>query len=279
MNVVNTNRYRQPVKKPRISSRLWVLLGILLILGLVEIGIIFWKLADKQQVGSNRNTSSTAPPNSQEASFDKTKYSISEADSIWAVVNKGRTLPPSYIPSNLVTPDVELRYSAGGGEMRLRPDAARALKELFMAAAKEKIFLRLSSGYRSYLMQNSIYAREVKTYGQTQADRQSARPGHSEHQTGLAADLAPAEGRCEIADCFANTAEGKWLAANSYIYGFILRYASNKEAVTGYRYEPWHFRYVGKELAIALNKNSQIIEQFFDLQSYAAYPSEIYKLR
>ena len=149
---------------------------------------------------------------------------------------------------------------------------------MFAAAAKEGIFLRLSSGFRYYGSQSAIYAREVKTYGQVQADRQSARPGHSEHQTGLAADLAPSDGRCEIADCFADTDEAKWLAKNAHKYGFILRYPKDKENSTGYRYEPWHFRFVGKELAAQINQSGQTLEQFFDLPAYTTYPSSAYLL-
>lgn len=263
----------------RVSRRLWALFAALLIIGLVEMAVILRHL-DRVEQNTGRPSSPTAPissPNMPQ-SFNKSKYSLSHAASLWVVVNKGRTLSSGYIPASLTIPDVKLRYS-GGSEMRLREDTARALERLFAAAANDKVPMRLASGYRSHALQSTIYAREVKTYGQTQADRQSARPGHSEHQTGLAADLAPADGRCEIADCFANTTEGRWLEANSYKYGFIVRYPQSKETLTGYRYEPWHFRYVGEELAAALADSGLTLEQFFDLPVYSAYPREIYELR
>jgi D-alanyl-D-alanine carboxypeptidase len=124
----------------------------------------------------------------------------------------------------------------------------------------------LSSGYRSYDYQVGLYNGYVKSQGQATADTQSARPGYSEHQTGLAVDIEPASKKCELDACFADTPEGKWLVANAYKYGFILRYTQDKTAVTGYAYEPWHFRYVGTPLATEMhNQNVATLEEFFNL--------------
>lgn len=274
------SRYGQRNSRTRrLPTKILLIFFILLLIGFIEIAAIWWKLDDREgvQPGNLRNSTSKTDRSSVK-SFDKAKYPINEASSVWAIVNKGRMLPSNYLPE-LAVPDVLLRFSASSGEMRLRTDAALALEQLFTAAAKDKIYLRLASGYRSYSMQSSIYSREVRTYGQTQADRQSARPGHSEHQTGLAADLEPSDRRCEIADCFADTAEGKWLAANAYQHGFILRYPDGKENFTGYRYEPWHFRFVGAELAAEITTTGQTLEEFFGLESFTSYPIKIYQLR
>ncbi|MBI4033828.1 M15 family metallopeptidase [Candidatus Saccharibacteria bacterium] len=257
------------------NKKLFLLFGILLLIGLVELGAILWRL-DSEETAKISN-SSAGSSQSAAAKFDKTAYSVNEFSSLWAVVNKGRALPSEYVPT-LTVPDVPLRFSAKSDEMHLRSDAAAALEQLFTAAAKDKLFLRLASGYRSYGSQSAIYAREVRTYGQAQADRQSARPGHSEHQTGLAADLEPSDRRCEIADCFADTAEGKWLAAQAHKFGFVLRYPSGEESITGYRYEPWHFRFVGKGLAAEINKTGQTLERFFGLPFYSSYPAQNYNL-
>lgn len=272
------NSYRQKNTKPRaVPKKLLILFAVLLVIGLAEFTAILWKLT-KDETATNKANNPSGSSQSAVESFNKNKYSVSKASSPWVVVNKGRILPAGYVP-DLTTPDVALRYSSSSSEMKLRADAAKALEQLFAAAAKDKIYLRLSSGYRSYYAQSSIYAREVRTYGQAQADRQSARAGHSEHQTGLAPDLAPKDGRCEIADCFADTAEGKWLAKNAYKYGFVLRYPKGKESETGYRYEAWHFRYVGKALAAEINRTGQTLERFFGLSTYTSYPAKAYRLR
>ena len=105
------------------------------------------------------------------------------------------------------------------------------------------------------------YSNYVKTYGQAAADTFSAKPGHSEHQTGLAVDLTTADQYCRLERCFGDTAAGKWLAANTPAYGFILRYPDGKEAATGYTYEPWHFRYVGPEFAKALVESGLTLDE------------------
>jgi D-alanyl-D-alanine carboxypeptidase len=123
--------------------------------------------------------------------------------------------------------------------------------------------LYISSGYRSYSYQENLYNNYVYQDGKEAADTYSARPGHSEHQTGLAFDLNT------IDDSFAYTDEGKWVAQNCYKYGLILRYPEGKEKQTGYKYESWHLRYVGKELAEKLYNNGNWItlEENFNLTS------------
>lgn len=205
--------------------------------------------------------------------FDKTKLSLTDPNSLWVVASKPRALNPiNYAPADLVTPKVALRGSAAFEEMKLRAEAAGALEAMVTGGTAAGVNLKLASGYRSYKTQVSVYNNEVRQYGQKVADTQSARPGHSEHQTGLAADLQDAAGRCVVADCFKDLSEGKWVAEHAWEYGFIVRYTPGKEVITGYRYEPWHLRYVGKELAAELHKTSvQTLEEFFGIVEKLPY--------
>lgn len=198
------------------------------------------------------------------AGFNKTLYSLTEPSSLWVIVNKPHPLQPiDYMPSDLVVPNVPLRVP-GNESMQMRKTAAQALETMFAAAKTENLQLQLSSGYRSYTYQQGTYSSYVKQSGQAYADSISARPGHSEHQTGLAADIEPVSRKCEIVDCFADTPEGKWLAANAYKYGFIMRYPADKVSVTGYDYEPWHFRYVGTYLSGKMHSQGvETLEEFF----------------
>ena len=214
-----------------------------------------------------------------QSSFNKKQYSINDPSSLWVIVNKGRVLPSAYVPSNLVTPDVPLRLSASSSEMHVRADTAQALQAMFTAASSQGIKLMLASGYRSYTEQVGLYNGYVAGQGQAAADLSSARPGHSEHQTGLAADVEPASRTCEVEQCFDATPEGQWLAANTHKYGFIIRYQKGQESLTGYEYEPWHIRYVGIALAAQIKASGQTLEQFFDLPAYADYSANSYQLK
>jgi len=172
--------------------------------------------------------------------------SISTSTSPWVLVNKKRPLPIGYVPSSLRLPAVP---SANGQPMR--SDAATALERMVAAAKSAGAGqLGLLSGYRSASTQALIYNRIVASHGQAYADSYVARPGHSEHQTGLAADLYPiGTPGCSTTTCLGSTPQGRWLAANSWRYGFILRYEVGQTAVTGYSPEIWHYRWVGTSLA------------------------------
>lgn len=230
--------------------------------------VVFYAWPNKALTPVNGTTTKKSLP----SSFNKHQYSLTKADSVWVVVNKKHPLMPiNYAPIDLITPDVPLRVP-GNESMRMRAEAAHHLEQMFADAKSNGLSLMLSSGYRSYSYQISLYNGYVRSEGQTLADQQSARPGYSEHQTGLAADIEPTSRNCELNDCFASTSEGKWLAANSYKYGFILRYAKDKVAITGYEYEPWHFRYVGKALALQMhNQNIKTLEEFFGISGGTGY--------
>lgn len=227
-----------------------------------------------QNTAGTSQTSNAAGSTSTAAGFNKNLYPLDQASSLWVVVNKGRILPSSYVPADLVAPNVPLRLGSTNSEMRVRADVAAGMEKMFAAAKLDGINLMLASGYRSYTNQSATYFGFVSSSGVAQADTFSARPGHSEHQTGLAADIEPTSRTCELDQCFANTPEGKWLAANSYKFGFIIRYEQTTQGLTGYEYEPWHIRYVGNALAQQIYQTGQTLEQFFGLPIYTAYPSQ-----
>jgi D-alanyl-D-alanine carboxypeptidase len=242
--------------------------GVLVIVGFSAFLILFAKSAsapsDSKQPESKPETADTTE---NTTSFDKQANPIDQPDSIWWIVSKVRPISPaSYAPSDLVVPNVLLRSGSGGSEMRLRQQPATALEKMIAAAKLENINLMLVSGFRSYTTQVSVYNGWVQKYGQSGADKISARPGTSEHQTGLAADLGAVSRLCELEACFGNLSEGKWLATNAHKYGFIVRYSEGKESITGYDYEPWHMRFVGKELSQEMNtQNNNTLEEFFGI--------------
>ena len=170
------------------------------------------------------------------------------ASSLTVLVNKRNPLNPiGYVP-----PLVSLSSVGVGGGQSMRPEAAWAMVGLVSLARQNGIELQVASGYRSYQTQQSLFASYVSRYGRASAETFSARAGYSEHQTGLAADVwAPAEG-CRVQQCFANTRAGRFVAENAWRYGFIVRYPSGYQSVTGYIFEPWHLRYVGTAVSQAM---------------------------
>jgi D-alanyl-D-alanine carboxypeptidase len=196
-------------------------------------------------------------------SAEQERY-ITSASSDGVLVNKHRKLQPStYTPAKLFTPAVPLRLDAEDEEMKVTPATAKALEALFADAGQQSVSLMFSSGFRSYESQQKLYEYYISIQGKAEADKQSARPGYSEHQTGLGVDIAPADGTCNAQPCFAALPEGRWLAANAHKYGFIIRYPDGKSKITGYIYEPWHLRYVGSELAATLYTSGLTLEEHF----------------
>lgn len=238
-----------------------------LVAAIALVGLFVWQ---KQQAPHDAAKSRVTPSTQ---SINNHQYSLTDPSSIWVVVNKQRPLNPiSYEPADLVTPNVPLRTSRSNDEMKMRSVAASALEQMVARARQDGINLMIASGYRSYSLQTSVYNSYVHEQGRAVADSQSAHPGYSEHQTGLAVDLEPTSRTCEVDACFANTPEGKWLATNSYIYGFILRYPQGLENIVGYAYEPWHFRYIGVPAATEMHtKGVATLEQFFDLGAAPDY--------
>ena len=206
---------------------------------------------------------SVAPTAAGSKAFDKKAKSLTNPKSAWVVVNKQRPLKPkSYAPTDLVTVPV-----AHVNPPKLRKSASAAVVAMFAAFTKETgLKMQSQSAYRSYSSQKSVYAGWVKKLGQKGADKTSARPGFSEHQTGLAIDISAKPAKCTLKACFADTKQGKWLAKNAWKYGFILRYPKWLTKTTGYEFEPWHYRFVGKGLSKEMHRTGEkTLESFFDL--------------
>ena len=177
-------------------------------------------------------------------------FTIEQKDGIYyiggiLIANKSYSLPKDYNPGGLLN-----EFSTNFNKMK-------------SAASKEGVKLEVISGFRSYTKQTNTYNRYVSQDGKAKADTYSARPGHSEHQTGLAADIN------SLSQSWGDTKEGKWLNDNCSKYGFIIRYVKGKDNITGYMYEPWHIRYVGVELATKLYNNGSWItlEEYLGIDS------------
>ena len=179
------------------------------------------------------------------------KVAIGDPNNILVVVNKKRPLPDGYAPTDLMGP--------------LRSEAKKNLDSLISGANSSNVNLKIISGYRSQSSQATLYNSYVKRDGQAAADMYSARPGYSEHQTGLAIDLGNTNGSCDLEVCFENTTGGLWIKANVQNYGFIVRYPNGKTDITGYQYEPWHLRYVGIETAKAIYASGKTFEEYSGL--------------
>ncbi len=179
------------------------------------------------------------------------------------LVNRKYLLPASYVPANLVEPKVRFNFSYSSDKRKLRKVAADALERLFAAGEKENVILYGISGYRSYARQKQIYDRNVATRGVEATNAVSAKPGSSEHQTGLTIDVSAQSVAYRLDQSFGDTKEGKWLAKHAHLYGYIIRYPYGKAKVTGYSYEPWHIRFVGKTVATYLYENNLTMEEYY----------------
>lgn len=190
---------------------------------------------------SSKSTSSKTPSSNSEPAQSGLKY----VDGI-LIVNKTYSVPKNY----------------GNG---LTAETSAAFRELQAAAKKDGLNLWIASGYRSYSRQQTLYTNYCNQSGKAAADRFSARPGNSEHQTGLAIDVN------NPSSSFEGTPEAIWLEKNCTQFGFIIRYGKGKEASTGFKYEPWHIRYVGKDLAKKITASGKSIEEYYGLTS--VYPN------
>lgn len=202
-------------------------------------------------------TAARAPHRSEAevTAFDLTAHSTTDPASIWVVVNKAHPITPrSFRPEIALVRGYQVAEAAAAPLARLLDDADQ-----------EGLGFKIASAFRSHDYQRSVYAGVVASRGAAAADRVSARPGFSEHQTGLAVDLVtPLDPSCDFDPCFARTPGGRWLAEHAWKYGFLIRYAAGKEAITGYDPEPWHLRYVGKALAAEMRAAGvATLEEFF----------------
>lgn len=269
--------------------RVWQVAALTLGVGLL-VGVTFWWAGNHNNTDRSVDTASPvesvlaspsqipqvsapavtaqAPVALPSSGFDTERYSLEDADSPWVVVNKHRPLEPTdYAPGDLVTAS-GVRFADGG---TMRREAADALSDMESAASSDGLDFQVSSAYRGFARQSDIYHTHVNKLGKAKADRLSARPGYSEHQTGWSADLYDSSA-CRLKSCFGDSAAGQWVAAHGAEYGFIIRYPEGKSSVTGYEYEPWHVRYVGEGLAMQMReRNVATLEEFFGLPAAPTY--------
>ncbi len=181
------------------------------------------------------------------------------------LVNKTNKAPA--VPPTLVLPDVPPTTEAKAGNIYMQPAAADALEDLFEAAKADDIVLYATSGFRSYSTQKAIFDRKLKKMSEKSANASVAKPGYSEHQTGLAMDV---EGHSSLGsglvDDFGETPEGIWLAQHAHEFGYIIRYPKGKTEITGYIYEPWHIRYVGQAAAQEIYELDITFEEYIVLK-------------
>lgn len=268
-------RHRGPTKQQIRNRRIAVAIVTVLFAGLV-VGAFFLfaprggtpAAGPSESPSPSRTPSPSATP-TPTPTFPFSDHSTDDPNSIWVVVNKTRPLDPAdYAPPDLVALNI-----TGGGQ--LRSEAAAAMQQLLSAFTGETgLSMQSLSTYRSYARQVDVYNGWVSSLGQAGADQTSARPGYSEHQTGLAMDLGAVPNTCALDQCFANTPQGQWLAANSWKYGFIIRYPDGQTPITGYEYEPWHVRYIGVEAATEMHDTGvATLEEFFGFPAAPDYPA------
>lgn len=214
-------------------------------------------LVNKGKTSNTKTSTTNVTTKTNDATVSSTQ-GLKIVDGI-LIVNKSYPLPKDYVPTNTYKDATGLNYCT----TCIDKEAYEKYKEMKADATALGLNIWIQSGYRSYNLQESLYNKYVDRDGKVAADTYSARPGYSEHQSGLAFDLN------SISDDFQYTEEGKWVNNNCYKYGYILRYPKGKENITGYKYESWHLRYVGVELASKLYNNGDWItlEEHFNLTS------------
>lgn len=176
------------------------------------------------------------------------------------LVNKGHSISADYEPKDLVMGSP--RVKGANRYQKVRKVVASAFSKLSAAASKKGYTIKLTSGYRPYAYQKQLFEKYVNKDGRYSAEQYSAEPGHSEHQTGLCADVSSPSVNYNLVQAYGTTEEGKWLEKNAHKFGFIIRFPKGKEDITGYDYEPWHIRYVGKDAAKEIKKQNLTLEEY-----------------
>ncbi len=180
---------------------------------------------------------------------------IKNPNNYLVLVNKKNKLPKSYKPSDLET----LNLNCSLKNVQLRKEAKLNFEKMCLDMEKLNLKIIAVSGYRSYKYQKNLYSKNLKT-NKKQTKKSIAKQGHSEHQTGLALDIMGNNNKYTL---FNKSKEFNWVINNAHKYGFILRYPKDKTHITGYKYEPWHYRYVGKEIATKINYLNITLEEYY----------------
>ncbi len=184
---------------------------------------------------------------------------IADGSYLLALVTKETTLKSDYVPSDLQPVPAYMKPSYS---MQLRAEALKNLELLWNAAAYDGVELHIRSAYRSYNTQKGLFQDYASRHGEKEANRFSARPGQSEHQLGTAVDFGGTN--VDFKAAFADTPQGRWLADNAWLFGFALSYPEGKEHITGYIFEPWHYRYIGIEAAAEWYHSGKTLKEFLE---------------
>lgn len=212
---------------------------------------------NKEVVENEENDHDRASEEVEESPLDL----IERDPSVEILVNKEYHLSEDFVPEDLVRVSVDTILE-NEEVNQMRKVAADALAEMFAVAEEHGLKLYARSGYRSYYTQASLFDGYVSNHGLEKAERFSARPGQSEHQTGLVMDITAESVNYQLNESFGETEEGKWVADNAHRFGFIIRYPKGKEDITQYIYEPWHLRYIGRDLAALVFDSGLTYEEF-----------------
>ncbi|MDU4889101.1 MAG: M15 family metallopeptidase [Clostridium sp.] len=283
----SNSKVKSGQKKKKNDNKILLIVGLVFLIGILVTFIMRdggssaapnqGNSIDKTENGTGQNGSSetseglntvpdvegVGPLTAEEVQMVKNAISA-DAEGYFKIVNKVNTVDENYKPENMVIPNVGLTKDRSNEQNLVRADIADDV-EAFLGAAKEaghEMFL--SSGYRSYNLQSLFYNNDLQSNGGVETGYVAA-PGTSEHHLGLAIDLTSHNVNLDLTDEFENTPEGQWALNNAYKYGFILRYKADKEDITGYKYEPWHYRYIGnKDISKLCHDKDITLEELLD---------------
>jgi D-alanyl-D-alanine carboxypeptidase len=253
-------------------SRYCLLISCMIIVLLFSLSGCSWKnhitqndekLANQPPVHANK-THVSSENVKNETRNDTSIQVVSNPEVIPVLVNKRNKLPDDYRPHDLVDPDIPFIFKEKTQKRKMRIAAAKAIEKMFAGAEQDGVSLLGVSAYRSHVAQTALFNYYVNADGYKLASTYSAIPGTSEHETGLAIDVTGGNGKCAAEHCFEGTVEAKWLHQHAAEYGFIIRYPKGKDKITGYKYEPWHLRYVGKTIAKEIMNRGITLEEYLE---------------
>ncbi len=263
-------RKRKPKRK--LSFAGWFLLALSVLCVIVLVKVVKTKMSLREEVEKPTIVEKVEEVVIEEPVVEEV-YDFEGADSLLILANKAHPLKDGYEPSDLVKLDGIYKTQ---DSWMLRSVCKDAVYEMFEAAKKDGVVLEVGSAYRSAAYQASLWQSYANQYGSERADRISSRPNHSDHQTGLCIDVVENNGAMDgVNYCqeFETTRSAQWLFAHAHEYGFILRYPKGKEEITGYNYEPWHYRFIGQEHATKLHEagSDMTFEEFFNVEGGKQY--------
>jgi len=265
MNQARAARRRRVMRNRIIFGAivLLILLGIIFsIRGCVKHHQAKVKAKQEAQEKKSKDPAEEARKKAIKAAKKRENPLTEDTGDILMIVNKEYGLSEEYKPNDLTKVE-HCDFSVGSDEChQLKKEPAEAIEEMFAAAREDGYEIIMRTGYRSYGYQAALYESYKEQDGEEAADKYSARPGSSEHQSGLCCDVG-IEGK--DLNAFEGTDEAKWIADNSWKYGFVVRYPQDKEDITGYMYEAWHIRYVGKEAAKYMHEKNLTLEEYLEL--------------